>query len=293
MQKFKYKKIDAFTSVNSLGNPAAYLYMDTVKLTSDKMLQIGREHKGFVSEFVFAEPSQTADIKLTYYSSECEVEFCGHGTIATMYDIIKNTPQLNTKKEILLETNKKGFLKVYNRLNEEDAVYITAPEPLYLDISLNKKDIAKALNISESTISQEYNVGFIDGGLRTLLVPITDYKDEISMYPDEQCLKKFCLTHNIDIVLVFCFKTSSAVNFVHTRVFSPKFGYLEDPATGSGNSALGYYMIKNKLWNGNPISIEQGGNNRIYNIVKILFNDGRIQFGGNAKTKIKGYYIID
>ncbi len=52
-------------------------------------------------------------------------------------------------------------------------------------------------------------------------------------------------------------------NIAHTRVFAPKFGYLEDPATGSGNSAFGYYMLKNALWDGTPATIR---------IIKQLWN---------------------
>ena len=49
--------------------------------------------------------SLKADYKLTYYSSEREVNFCGHGTIACMYDLIKNTESLLSKSEILIDIN--------------------------------------------------------------------------------------------------------------------------------------------------------------------------------------------
>ena len=58
------------------------------------MQAIAAEHKGFVMEMVFCSQSEVADCKLTYYSSECEVEFCGLGTIATMYTMVKETPTL-------------------------------------------------------------------------------------------------------------------------------------------------------------------------------------------------------
>jgi predicted PhzF superfamily epimerase YddE/YHI9 len=36
----------------------------------------------------------------------------------------------------------------------------------------------------------------------------------------------------------FTTETADGGNRYRTRVFAPTFGYLEDPATGSGNSAL-------------------------------------------------------
>jgi PhzF family phenazine biosynthesis protein len=126
VKQYRYKKIDAFTSGDSLGNPAACLFTGNERLSDSEMLCIARQHKGFVSEVVFCSESEAADCKLTYYSSECEVDFCGHGTIAAMYELIKNDDKLRSKAELVIDTNKKDRLTVYNRILEEDSVYITA-----------------------------------------------------------------------------------------------------------------------------------------------------------------------
>jgi predicted PhzF superfamily epimerase YddE/YHI9 len=81
-------------------------------------------------------------------------------------------------------------------------------------------------------------------------------------------------------------------NVAHTRVFAPKFGYLEDPATGSGNSAFGYYMLKNAIWQGSAVSIEQGRMDRAFNIVELIRKDQRILFGGRGTTRIQGEYFL-
>lgn len=292
MKKYRYQKIDAFTSGASLGNPAANIIMDEEKLTPEEMLEIGRQHKGIVSEVVFCDKSEVADIKLTYFSSECEVEFCGHGTIATMYEVIKMDPDLYKKKEVLFETNKKGVLKVKNKLQTEDAIYITAPDPEYLKCPVDKETAAKELGFTPEQLSSDYELGFINAGLRTLLVPVKELAAEISVYPNEEQLKEFCLSNGIDIILVYCFETSQKDSFVHSRVFAPKFGYLEDPATGSGNSALAYFMYQNKIWNGEPIVIEQGGDNRVFNQVRVMVEDEKVLFGGRATLRIDGHYFL-
>jgi predicted PhzF superfamily epimerase YddE/YHI9 len=79
-------------------------------------------------------------------------------------------------------------------------------------------------------------------------------------------------------------------NFVRTRVFAPKFGYLEDKATGSGNSALGYYMLRNNMWDGQPVLIEQNAEPSEYNIVRLKSVDGKVLFGGRATVQIEGKY---
>ena len=293
MKKYSYKKIDAFTSNKSSGNPAACIYLkENENLSHSEMLNIAKEHKGFVSEFVFCSSSLKADCKLTYYSSECEVDFCGHGTIACMYDLIKNTESLLSKSEILMDTNKKGILTVYNELKDQDAVYITAPKPIYIGTDTTAKEAAENLGISVESISDKYPIDLINAGLATLIVPISNLNDEINIFPDIKKLEEFCNNNGMDIILIYSTEVKDNKNIAHTRVFAPKFGYLEDPATGSGNSAFAYYMLKNNIWNGNNISIEQGGIDRVFNIVKLATKESNVIFGGSATVKISGEYYL-
>ncbi len=290
--EYEYRKVDAFTGERSMGNPAAFLVVNDDSLTSEEMLKIGKEHAGFVSEIVFVENSIVADRKLTYYSSECEVDFCGHGTIATMYELIKENMELLDKKIITIDTNKKGRLIIYNEIKTEDAVYITAPDAVMLKVPVGNMQIANALGISVQDIDSKLPIDFIDAGLRTLIVPIENYALEISVYPNECVLKEFCEENDIDIILIYCSEVADASHKAHTRVFAPKFGYLEDPATGSGNSAFGNYMLKNHMWNGESISIEQGGNNIAFNTVKLRTEGGKVIFGGKATMRIAGKYYV-
>ena len=292
MKQYRYIKSNAFTSGASLGNPAAALITEDECLTPEQMQQIAAEHKGFVMETVFCSPSETAECKLTYYSSECEVDFCGHGTIATMYSIIKDDAALRAKKVLTVETNKKGMVSVYNEIDTEDAVYIEAPSPIEHAMNIPVEEIEGILTLRKGSINRERTIRIIDAGLRTLIVPITQFEDEVSVYPDEAALKVFCEGNDIDNILIYSLQVADAANFAHTRVFAPKYGYLEDPATGSGNSAFANYLLFEKMWDGSPITIEQGGNDRIFNAVKLKTLNGKVLFGGRATTKIQGYYCV-
>ncbi len=292
MERYKYIKSNAFTAGTSLGNPAACVFMGRKTLLPDQMQVVAREHKGFVMEVVFCGQSNVADCKLTYYSSECEVDFCGHGTIATMYSMIKDDPVLRSKPVVKVETNRKGIVEVLNAIDTEDAVYITAPNPIEYPMKLTVDNIGKALGLNNETIHQDLPIRIIDAGLRTLIVPITDLETEISIFPNEQLLRIFCEGNDVDIILIFSMQTADADAFAHTRVFAPRFGYLEDPATGSGNSAFANYLLSEKLWDGHPITIEQGGNDRIFNSVKLKYLRNQVLFGGKATVRIEGDYLL-
>lgn len=289
---YQYSKVDAFTAGNSLGNPAACLYLNPEQqLSEGEMLEIAKQHKGFVSEVIYC-AGRNKGTHLIYYSSECEVDFCGHGTIACMYNLIKRTPALLSKKEIQISTNRKGTLTVYNRIPDQDTVLITAPQPVYIGSQTDLGEIAKKLGIGADSVGAAYPIDLIDAGLRTLIVPLCDLATEISVFPDERNLKAFCIENNVDIILIFSMEAERSDHIAHTRVFAPRFGYLEDPATGSGNSAFGYYMLKNMLWDGKDCCVEQGGNDRVFNDIHLSYLNGKVLFGGSATVRIDGVYFV-
>jgi PhzF family phenazine biosynthesis protein len=294
MKVLNFKKIDAFTKGRSSGNPAGYVLLDRIDSVSEwEMQKVAYELRGFVSEVGFA-CREGNEYQLKYYSSECEVAFCGHATIAIMYDLISTTPELLNEKELKIRV-RAGTLPVYNRLREEDAVYITAPEPKFLNRDVSRNEIAEALGIDIMGIEAFRSFSVVDGGLRTLIVPMASLKDCLDLSPDQEKLKEFCLEKDFDIVLVYTDGVSTGEARYRTRVFAPKYGYLEDPATGSGNSAFGYYLIDEGMWKDDFV-IEQGPSLNDPNIVRIKrFNEGdvdRILFGGSGTARIEGKYLL-
>ncbi len=297
MKKFKFKKIDAFATQKSNGNPAGMVHLDALDdITTDEMLRIAKELKGFVSEVGYVRRIDENTFDLKYYSSEREVDFCGHATIAIMYDLIKNSENLINKKRINIITCK-GNLIVENRIRNEDSVFITAPFPVFSPNEVNRESIAKALRIDLDEINNGYPASVVNAGLETLIVPIKRLNGILSISPVLDELKEFCIENLIDIITVYTDEVVDKKNRYRTRVFAPTFGYLEDPATGSGNSAFGYYLMKNKIWDGTFMSLEQNGSFENPNIIKLMAKDTestkpQVVFGGGAITRIDGEYIL-
>lgn len=297
MKKLQFKKIDAFATTKSDGNPAGYIRLDSLNdLTNSEMQQIAKELKGFVNEVGFVAQTSKTCFSLKFFSSECEVDFCGHATIAIMYDLIKNDDKLKQLETVDIQTNR-GILSVKNRISNEGAVYIMSPIPFSNTMKLDIVNISNALRIAPSTIISKEPITIVNAGLTTLIIPIKNIDTILEISPDLEELKKFCLESDIDIIEVFTSNVIDVHNDYRVRVFAPKFGYLEDPATGSGNSAFGYYLIKNNKFDKETITIEQNGNKNRFNIVKLrkemdAKNNNRVLFGGSAITRIEGSYIL-
>ena len=290
MRKLLFKKIDAFASENSSGNPAGFVLLNSfADISAEQMLGIARELKGYVNEVGFVAENDGV-LELRYYSAEREVEFCGHATIAIMYTMINSDAQLMACDEIAIKAGGE-LLTVKNEIASQDAVFITAPSPKYKATNITADKVAQVLGIKTEDIGTSPEV--INAGLDTLLVEITSLDTILAISPYMEDLKEFCEQNDVDIIEVFCKETSCVESFYRTRVFAPRFGYLEDPATGSGNSAFGYYLLKHGLWNGKAVSIEQNGERDRYNTVKLLIREEdktkKVMFGGSAAIRIEEF----
>lgn len=295
MKTYPFKKIDAFTGGRAAGNPAGCIYLGKdAALTAAEMQQIARELKGFVNEVGYLRPVE-GGFALQFYSSECLVEFCGHATIAIMYDLIGGSDELRRQTEICLHVGG-DRLAVLNRIPAENAVYITAPPPRRLSCPLAAETIARALGAAPAAVDDALPVRLINAGLKTLILPLASLDACLALRPPQEELRRFCEQHGVDIILVFARPAALPAAHFRTRVFAPKYGYLEDPATGSGNAAFGHYLHDHGLWRPDGVTIEQGPSRATPNIVKLRAagdgQDRRILFGGGAVLRIAGQYCL-
>jgi PhzF family phenazine biosynthesis protein len=202
MQRFRFKKIDAFAKGRSAGNPAGCVYLpDENALSADRMQQIARELAGCVSEVVFLFPDE-GHTGMRFFSAEREVAFCGHGTIAAMYDLIKNDPVLSRDPVTRIHVGNQELL-VRNEIASKDSVFISAPPPVEQKLSVSNDKISAALRIASGDISEKHPIACINAGLSTLLVPVDGLDMLLSIHPDQQNLKEFCQANRIEIILVF------------------------------------------------------------------------------------------
>jgi PhzF family phenazine biosynthesis protein len=298
MKKLRFKKIDAFASKYSSGNPAAVVYLDKLEeLSENEKLQIAKELKGFVSEVGYVCPGTETDYELCYFSSEREVAFCGHATIAILNDIVASNEALHSQTTLSIATRTEHLI-VENCYRDEKSVYVSAPSPRFSMKEIRVADLAAALNSPLEALDKSLPIQIVNGGLETLVVPMKGLASILCVTPDLQILKGFCLRLGVDIILLYSSEVAFQESRYRTRVFAPTFGYLEDPATGSGNSAFGYYLLAHGMWNGEKIRIEQNGFSHAPNFVQLFFqktgaSGSRVWFGGSAIVKIDGQYILD
>ncbi len=300
MRRFKFWKLDAFTSGASAGNPAGMVLLaagDVVSEGERQRLATQVAASGFVTEVAFVRPAGPAELELSYYSCACEVPFCGHATVASMYQLLSASPEYRGLPRLTLHT-RKGRLEVVNRIEAEDCVYIAAPAPAFPPLRVTAAEAAAALGLPESALDRtrlgaDGALPVSECGQKCLLVPLTGLAALLACAPSYPVLRALADRAGFEVVVLFTGETELPGRVLRTRVFAPAFGYLEDPATGSGNAALAHWLRRTGEWTGTVLPIEQGPDRANPNLVTIRAEAaGGLQIGGRGVARIEGEYLL-
>ena len=115
----------------------------------------------------------------------------------------------------------------------------------------------------------------------------------IACAPSYATLRALADRTGIEVVVLHSKQTYSRDRQLRTRVFAPAFGYLEDPATGSGNAALAHWLRRSGTWTGDSLAIEQGPDRVAPNLVTIrAAADGGLRIGGCGVARIEGEFLL-
>lgn len=87
MMELAISVIDAFTDTVFKGNPAAVIILDTW-LTDAQMQNIAAENN--LSETAFLVNVGTNQFHIRWFSPLTEIDFCGHATLASAYELLIN-----------------------------------------------------------------------------------------------------------------------------------------------------------------------------------------------------------
>lgn len=297
MKTLRFWKLDAFTDGRSEGNPAGLIWLgETDSLGEAEMQKLARElaGSGFVSEVAFARAAGNGDIGFRYFSREREVPFCGHATIAALHHLCSTMPEYAARPRLLIQTQK-GPLEVENRIAAEQSVYITAPSPVFTNRFVPASETLAALGLATGafTAGAGDSLPIVECGQRCLLVPVSSLSILQACTPLYAKLRTLSEAHDFEIMLLYSKETYIPGMAFRTRVFAPAFGYLEDPATGSGNAALAHWLRHTGQWRESQLPIEQGPSTEAPNLVTLRSrNDGVLQIGGRAIVRISGDYLL-
>lgn len=273
-------RYDAFSNVPNKGNPAGVVFKaDT--LSETKMQAIAKVI-GF-NETAFILNSEIADIRVRFFTPGHEMNFCGHGTIATIV-ALKAKGFLEDKKTLSIET-KAGILPIKINYNELGEIVISsklAPAE-FSSFNGDVDALAEAMGIEKADIDDKLPIMYGSAGIWTLLVPIKELETFKKMKPTNGAFPEILTERPRASVHPFCLETFDPKAQMHGRHFSSPFsGTKEDAVTGTASGLMAAYYAKYiKASEHIAIDIEQG---------QEIGKDGRVRLEVNYKD---GNYEIE
>ncbi|MGH7257780.1 MAG: PhzF family phenazine biosynthesis protein [Nitrospiraceae bacterium] len=298
----KFYQADVFTDVAFGGNPVAVI-PDAEGLTDLELQQVAREMNLSETVFVFPPSDPAAVVKIRIFTPTQEIPFAGHPVIGTFF-VLGMMTRLELREpvtRVLQECNLGLFpVELHARKGTIQRVVMSQPKPQFLDVVDNRDDlfsIAKALGVSKQQITDTKRpVQVVSTGLPVMIVPMRTLTAVRSIIPDVSAVATLCQQYGANGMMVYSTMTVEQQSTVHTRMFAPLIGIIEDPATGSASGALGAYLVQNGVVEVGPMTeiiAEQGYEierpSRI--LIQVESEDDAIQevkVGGQAVMVVEG-----
>jgi len=298
----RFYQADVFTRQAFGGNPVA-VFPEAQDLTDFQLQQIAREMNLSETVFVLPPTDQAAVVRLRIFTPIQEIPFAGHPVLGTFYvlahlGLIAVTDGVT---RVMQECNIGLFsVELHAREGQVTHVVMTQPKPQFLgsvDEPEDLFDIAKALGLSiNQIVDTKKPVMVVSTGLPVVIVPVRTLTAVRSIVPDAAAIVEVCARVGTNGIMVFTTMTVEDHSTVHTRMFAPAIGILEDPATGSASGAMGAYLVHNGLVEVGPMTeliVEQGYEierpSRI--LVQVESDDDAIQsvkVGGQVVMVVEG-----
>ncbi|WP_353094645.1 PhzF family phenazine biosynthesis protein [Tissierella praeacuta] len=292
-------QVDAFSNKAFGGNPAGVV-LDAENLTEDIMQNIAKEMS--LSETAFVTSKYDDLFTVRFFTPVCEVDLCGHATIATFYTLTKlgYIKSIDNGIKIVYQDTKAGRLAVdiVFKDNNVDKVLMEQTTPKEISVINNISPLLKSMRINMEDVGVWDNIIYpeiISTGLPDIILPIN--KKEVLDCLDIDMRELANVSKDLDVIGVHAFYLPEINSrFVYTRNFAPLVGIDEESATGTSNGALIYFLKKNNLIQNNNIISYQGESiNRPSTIYCKIEEENRksiIKVGGNANIVIKGTIYI-
>ena len=280
--------LKSFTYENSGGNGAGVVVLNQ-QIPNDKKQEIA--NKVGLSETVFIYKRDENDYDVSFFTPVCEVDLCGHATIAAFYYLGKiGQIKGNDETKCVYQNTKAGRLKIEITFKGQDVEYVLMQqsEPRIYGELKEKKQIADSLNTDEKLIGlPNYDIAptIVSTGLKDILVPVSSRKVLNSLDVDFKMIED--ISYENDVVGYHVFTIDN--ERVYARNFAPRVGIDEECATGTSNGALGSLLFSKGFSNQMEVIQGESMNQKSLIFVRIDSHNDIMDVYVGGKAHIENY----
>ena len=247
----RFITLDVFTSRRFDGNPLAVV-LDGEGLEGDSMQAIAREFN--LAETVFVLPPQDPAhrARLRIFTPATELPFAGHPTVGTA--VLLNRIDGGGARELVVEEGI-GPISCATASIDPDrgrARFELARLPEELGGAADREILAAALGLAPEEIEfDNFRPSLWSAGISFTYVPVRGLDALKRCEPNLEYWEAAFTRHERSSAYVFCRETVEPGSAFHARMFAPRLGIYEDPATGSAAAAFaGVHADRQRLADG-------------------------------------------
>jgi trans-2,3-dihydro-3-hydroxyanthranilate isomerase len=240
MLSLRYVICDVFTEQPLAGNPLC-VFTDARRLDAERMLALAREMN--LSETVFVLPAERGGhARLRIFTPRQELPFAGHPTLGAAFvlggPLEVGILRLEVPAGIVpVQLTREGARVTFGWFTPPAPRPVEAPELSRVVLALGAPPLA-------------FGAGAYESGARHISVPLASADAVRGLQPDLGALA----AATDAIVSAFHFDGERC----KSRVFAPRAGVSEDPATGSAAAPLALHLLRHGRLSRSSFVIEQG-----------------------------------
>jgi trans-2,3-dihydro-3-hydroxyanthranilate isomerase len=249
MRKLKYHLLDVFTDRAFGGNQLA-VFTNGQGLSPTLMQSIAKELNLSETTFVLPPQSPENDYQVRIFTPAIEMPMAGHPTVGTTFVLAleKMLDFTGPESSYRLEEGV-GVIPVTIRgtAGRPDFIMMSQPLPTFGPEFPSRETVAGILSLDPADLVEDLPLQVVSCGVPFLFVPIKSLAAirQIKLRLDhwERDLKNFAAPQ----LFVFTQEVENTGSTVHSRMFGPGVGIMEDPATGAASGPLGCYLVRHGL----------------------------------------------
>ncbi len=236
--KYPFATLDVFTTTRFAGNPLAVVF-DADGLDAATMQIVAREFSH--PETVFVQKPKTAGgtAQVRIFTPAMEMPFAGHPTVGTALALALRR---GAGSSVVLE-EKIGPLQCSVAADGADrgrAAFVIPALPQQAGAPASRETLAAALGIAADDIGYDGHQPTIwSAGIAFVFIPLRNI-DAVRRCRIDDARWDAAFENGGRFLAAFMFskETEDKANAFHARMFAPRAGVREDPATGSAAAAF-------------------------------------------------------
>jgi len=246
-----YLHYDVFTDTPFTGNQLA-VFMDARGLSAERMQMLAREMNFSESTFILPAEAAGTDVRMRIFTPANEMPMAGHPTIGSTFALAHAGVIRPGTGRFVFGLN---IGPVPVDLEWDDGVlrfaWMTQLAPTFGPVIEARRYVAAVLGLSEADLMPDRPIREVSCGVPFLIVPIRSPEAVDRAVSDGAALRQFTASTGIQLpIFFFAMSGPGAAETVHSRMFAPEFGIVEDPATGGASGPLGCYLLHHGLVHG-------------------------------------------